>query len=212
MFYYSLRLLTAYFVFLYPAYAAFKSLSHRPVSEPELERWVKHFCVLGLVVTYDFTVEFFIAWLPFYWEVKALFLLFLALPQTQGSVYLYDLYLQPFFTRNEADIDGHIESARANILTFIQTRLAGILSAFWNIVIQAQAQANANAQQQNRPPPQPVLAIPSQLAMNVWTTFGSVLAGSIARANAPGAVPMPSQPDVARAAQVPLPPTPQPQA
>ena len=53
---------SAYFVFLYPSYAAFKSLSHRPVSEPELERWVKHFCVLGLVITYDFTFEWFFVW------------------------------------------------------------------------------------------------------------------------------------------------------
>lgn len=199
MLYYTLRFLTAYLVYLYPAYSSFKSLSHRPVSDTELERWVKHWAVLGCFVAFEYLFEWVIFWLPFYYEIKTLFLLFCSLPQTQGAIYLYDFYLQPFFSRNETEIDAHIASARANILTFLQARLSGLFQAVTQGLSQAQTQAAQNAEARGKPPPQPVIGVPAQLAQNIWSTVGGIVAGSIARANsqpapepAPAAAPAPA--------------------
>jgi len=217
MLYYSLRILSAYFVFAYPAYMAFKSLSHRPLSEPDLERWVKHFCLVSLVLAVEYTgVEAAISWLPFYYEVKALFMLFLALPQTQGAVYLYDLQVGPFFTRNEAEIDAHIASASNNILVFLQSRLGSVLRIIIDSMGRVQSQAATNAQQAGQNVPPPAVGIPVQVALNLWSTIGGAVTPSIGRVSGgtsstattaapPGPIQLPSAPDPAR---VPLPPTP----
>lgn len=112
------------------------------------------------------------------------------------------MYLAPFFTRNEIQIDAHIESARSNILVFLQARLAGVFQAVFQALTSAQAQASQNAQASGKPAPQPVVGVPTQLASNIYGFVGSMLAGSIAKANAPGAQ------QAAQPQQVPLPPTP----
>jgi len=206
MLYYSLRILTAWFVYILPAYSSFKSLSHRPVSDADLERWVKHWTVIAFVVAWEIVFEYFVSWLPFFYEAKTIFLLFLSLPQTQGAVYLYDVHIQPVLARNEISIDAHIESARANIITFASGRLTAVFQGIYGGFLNAQTQANAKAEQQGKPAPQPVIGIPTQLASNIYSGLGSMLAGAIAKAN--------SAPSASSAAasvapqQVPLPPTP----
>jgi receptor expression-enhancing protein 1/2/3/4 len=91
--------ISAYFAFLLPCYSTFKALSHRPVSEPDLERLCMYWTVIGAFVAFQYTAEWLISWyvyqhlmclrlirasrFPFYFEIKTLFLLFLALPQIQ---------------------------------------------------------------------------------------------------------------------------------
>ncbi|KAH7106749.1 TB2/DP1, HVA22 family-domain-containing protein [Auriculariales sp. MPI-PUGE-AT-0066] len=213
MFYYALRLLTAYFVFIFPAYASYKSLSHRPVLDADLERWVKHWTVLALVVAFEILFEWVIEWIPFYWELKTFVLLFLALPQTQGAVYIYDQQLLPFLSRNEQHIDSGLESARTNIISFAGSRAQAILQSVWAGLMNAQGQAAATAQQQGKTAPTPVVGVPTQLAANLWQGVGGMLAGAIAQANRappPAAAAAPGQalPTTPNAAQIPLPATP----
>ena len=75
--------------------------------------------------------------LPFYWEIKTVFLLFMSLPQIQvhlssfsfvdhithttrpkGSTYVYTTYLQPFLLQNETDLDAGIVGIQRNIPFF----------------------------------------------------------------------------------------------
>ena len=95
---------SAWFAFFLPSYATFKTLSNRPISESELQQWAMYWSVIGAFVAFEYVAEWFITWyavfstsylekwylillkrIPFYWEVKTLFLLFLSLPQTQVS-------------------------------------------------------------------------------------------------------------------------------
>ncbi|KJA25865.1 hypothetical protein HYPSUDRAFT_160465, partial [Hypholoma sublateritium FD-334 SS-4] len=125
------RLLSAWFAFLLPCFSTFKALSRRPLSEPELHKLAMYWAVIGAFVAFEYLAEWTISWLPFYWEIKTLFLLYLSLPQTQGSTYVYTTYLQPFFARNEADLDAGIIAIQRNVVTFIQGKLSGIWDLFW---------------------------------------------------------------------------------
>jgi len=82
------RLLAGWFTFLLPSYSTFKALKERPLREQEIERWTSYWVVVGAVVAFEYTAEWLLSWLPFYWEIKTLFLLFLSLPQFEGSTYL----------------------------------------------------------------------------------------------------------------------------
>lgn len=59
---------------------------------------------------------------PFYYPVKTLFLLYLSLPQTRGSTYLYRQHLQPFFNTYESDIDAALASLKTRVYVFVQDR------------------------------------------------------------------------------------------
>jgi len=159
--------LSAWFAFLLPCYATFKALSHRPLSEPELQRWTMYWIVIGAFVAFEYLGEWLISWLPFYWEIKTLFLLFLALPQTQGSTYIYTTYFQPFFVKHEADLDTGIISLQRNVFTFLQTRLA----VLWEV---ARSAINDNGPTSGQSAPSATLNGPASLLQSVtalWNTY-----------------------------------------
>lgn len=48
--------------FLYPGYASYKTLSQRPASEEELERWLMYWSVLGCIVGVEYVAEWLVSW------------------------------------------------------------------------------------------------------------------------------------------------------
>ncbi|KAK7059112.1 hypothetical protein VNI00_001737 [Paramarasmius palmivorus] len=121
--------LCAWFAYLLPSFATYKALSKRPVVDTaEVERWCMYWCVVGAFVGFEYVAQWFVSWLPFYWELKTIFLLFVSLPQVQGSTFIYTSYLAPFFTKNEHEIDAGIASIQSNVLAFAQSKLASLWS------------------------------------------------------------------------------------
>lgn len=48
--------------FLYPGYASYKTLSQRPASEEDLERWLMYWSVLGCIVGVEYLAEWLVSW------------------------------------------------------------------------------------------------------------------------------------------------------
>ena len=57
--------------------------------------------------------------LPFYYEAKVLFVLYLWHPKTQGALYLYAAYVQPFLLGHEGQIDNYMNEARTWLSDFL---------------------------------------------------------------------------------------------
>ncbi|KAK0498859.1 TB2/DP1, HVA22 family-domain-containing protein [Armillaria luteobubalina] len=160
--------------FLYPGYASYKTLSQRPASEEELERWLMYWSVLGCIVAVEYVAEWLISWIPFYYLTKTLFLLYLSLPQTQGSTYLYINYLEPFFTTHEAQIDATTASLRAKLYSFVQARAR----ALWDQISASVGQQPVAGAGTEGPPPSlnnPVSG-PAQLVTSFWRSYGPSIA------------------------------------
>jgi len=179
------RLLTAWVAFLHPCFASYKALSHRPVSEPDLERWVKYWSIVGALVGVEYALEWLVSWVPFYWEVKTVFILYLALPQTQGSTFLYDSYLAPYFTRNEASLDANIALAQSSVVVFLQDRLKALWDIAWRFVGQAQAAQAAQPQPSGGANPQPATGSPADVVSNLWRSYGPTVMAGLTRSSAP---------------------------
>ncbi|PFH53476.1 hypothetical protein AMATHDRAFT_45361 [Amanita thiersii Skay4041] len=130
LFFLTSRLISSVAAFLYPGYASYKTLSQRPASEEELERWLMYWSVLGCIVGIEYVAEWLISWIPFYYTLKTIFLLYLALPQTRGSSYIYINHLSPFFHSHERQIDAALASLRAKIYAFVQERLKALWEQF----------------------------------------------------------------------------------
>lgn len=48
--------------FLYPGYASYKTLSQRPASEEEIERWLMYWSILGCIVAVEHVAEWAVSW------------------------------------------------------------------------------------------------------------------------------------------------------
>ncbi|KAJ8488477.1 hypothetical protein ONZ51_g3544 [Trametes cubensis] len=205
------HLLSAWFAFLLPSYATWKALAHRPISEPDLERWGMYWAVVGAFVAVEYVSGWLLDWIPFYWEARTVFLLFLALPQTQGSTWVYTTYLQPFLLKNQADIDASIAAAQTNALVFVQSRLQVFWQTFWDLATRASANpAQARAPGQQQPSGSAAGASPVDLARSLWASYGSSLLGAFQQAARPatGAQPGTASAANANAASAPAAPAP----
>ena len=60
--------------------------------------------IYGFVETAESIIEQFL-WIPFYYEFKCIFLLWLVLPQTKGAAYLFQHFVCPFMQCYASQID-----------------------------------------------------------------------------------------------------------
>jgi receptor expression-enhancing protein 1/2/3/4 len=200
--------------FLYPGYASFKTLSQRPASEEDLERWLMYWSVLACVVGVEYLAEWLVSWcalrdtsaqqscsphslpryrIPFYYLFKMLFLLYLALPQTQGASYLYLTQLEPALRAHESQIDAALAQLRARVFAFLQARTRML----WDSIV-----ASATGPQSTAAPeypsgasaPAPALSDsvsgPTQILGTLWRTYGpAIVAGGTALLQRQGVTP-----------------------
>ncbi|KAG8906066.1 hypothetical protein FRB99_007654 [Tulasnella sp. 403] len=124
--------------YLYPGYETFKTLAYRPGYENQSARWLMYWTVIAVLAAYEYSLEAFIGWFPFYSECKTLFLLFL------GSTLIYSRFILPKLLQNEALIDRQIASFHGRIFTYIQNQLQRVVTS----VFGGQATALAGAVQQ----------------------------------------------------------------
>ena len=194
--------------FLYPGYASYKTLSQRPASEADLERWLMYWSVLGCVVGVEYVAEWLVSWyvsslskentpftlgylnpilssrIPLYSTFKAIFFLYLALPQTQGSTYIYVVHLRPFFARHEGQIDMAIAEVRVKAYRFLQEKARTIWAAVIDALTSGAARdantAGVGGGQIDQPSPtaQNPTGGPTQLLSSLWTSYGpAIIAG-----------------------------------
>ncbi|OAX37131.1 hypothetical protein K503DRAFT_867076 [Rhizopogon vinicolor AM-OR11-026] len=180
LFYFASCIISSGVVFLYPGYASYKTLSQRPASEEELERWLMYWSVLGCIVGVEYVAEWLVSWVPFYYLVKTIFLLYLALPQTRGSSYLYIYHLQPFFHNHESQIDAALASFKTRIYAFIQDKVRTLWAALATAMGQQQPTNFAPAGGATATPP--TLADPAsgpaQVAWGLWRSYGPSIVAS----------------------------------
>jgi receptor expression-enhancing protein 1/2/3/4 len=53
--------------------------------------------------------DYFIFWIPMYYELKVAFVLWLSLPTTNGARWLYKNHIDPFLKQNEQLIDSRLK-------------------------------------------------------------------------------------------------------
>ncbi|KAI0251592.1 hypothetical protein BJV78DRAFT_1282437 [Lactifluus subvellereus] len=208
------RVVSCLSAFLYPGYASFKTLSQRPASEEDLERWLMYWSVLACVVAVEYLAEWLISWsvicdplpssshslidilrVPFYYFFKMLFLLYLALPQTQGASYLYQTQLEPILRAHEQQIDAALAQLRARAFTFLQARARML----WDYIVTsastpqpAPAVGSSSGTSAQAPALSDSVSGPTQMLGTLWRTYGPALvAGGTALLQRQGVAPNP---------------------
>jgi len=137
--------------------------------------------------------------IPFYSTIKAIFLLYLSLPQTQGATYVYMVYLRPFFAKHEQQIDQTIAEVRTRLYLFVQEKLRAVWQAVLGSLAPgtevAAARQGPNMSGPTQPPPtmNNPAGGPAQLISSLWTSYGpSILAGGAALISQTAAATLPA--------------------
>uniref|UniRef100_A0AC35FMS9 Receptor expression-enhancing protein n=1 Tax=Panagrolaimus sp. PS1159 TaxID=55785 RepID=A0AC35FMS9_9BILA len=95
--------------FAYPAYASVKAV--RTENKDDDTQWLVYWCVFASFSLLDFFADAVMSFIPIYWILKVVFLLYLALPQTKGAIRLYVKYVDPAITKIDALIANYTKTA-----------------------------------------------------------------------------------------------------
>ncbi|OJA16141.1 hypothetical protein AZE42_00052, partial [Rhizopogon vesiculosus] len=173
------HLLCAWFAFLLPSYSTYKALSS-PLSG-ELQNLSMYWAVIGTFIAAETTIGPFVSWLPFYWEIRTLFLLYISLPQIQGSTYIYKAYLEPFCAKNESELDSSIASAQTNILAFLQSRISMLIDFLWSILNKTPITMRPQAASEGQSGQQPYGTYSLESMKGLWTAYGPAVFGGLSK-------------------------------
>lgn len=96
--------LACYFVgMLYPIYGSFRAIESNDVKDDA--QWLTYWVVYMTVEAFEVFGAFALNWIPFYYEQKLMFLIWLFAPQTRGAQFLYDNYIKPFLVKHASQFD-----------------------------------------------------------------------------------------------------------
>lgn len=104
------RIVILVFGTLYPAYASYKAVRTKNVKE--YVKWMMYWIVFALFTCIETFSDVLLSWLPFYYEVKIVFVLWMLSPMTKGSSFLFKKFVHPQLARREKDIDEMIAQAQ----------------------------------------------------------------------------------------------------
>lgn len=93
---------------LYPAYASFKAVKTRNMRS--YVKWMIYWIVFSLFTSLEVIADMFVTWIPFYYEMKILAILWLVSPASNGCLKVYKNVVAPLFQTRERMIDRHIAS------------------------------------------------------------------------------------------------------
>ncbi|XP_036449046.1 receptor expression-enhancing protein 1 isoform X1 [Colossoma macropomum] len=104
------RLVVLIFGTLYPAYSSYKAVKSKDVRE--YVKWMMYWIIFALFTTAEVITDIFLCWLPFYYELKIAFVVWLLSPYTKGSSVLYRKFVHPTLSSKEKDIDEYLCQAK----------------------------------------------------------------------------------------------------
>lgn len=91
---------------VYPAYSSYKSIKEKNVKG--YIKWLMYWIIYALFASVESVTDLFVAWIPFYYEVKILVLLWLVSPVSRGSIRFYISCLHPLLTKRENEVDAFL--------------------------------------------------------------------------------------------------------
>ncbi|KAL1464429.1 hypothetical protein WDU94_004078 [Cyamophila willieti] len=99
------------FAFLYPAYLSYKSLKNK--NTVDQFNLMTYWIVFAVFRISEYLADFIFAmWLPFYYELKMLVIIWLLSPATRGSTVMYTNFMYPFLTTHEKQIEEYVVMMR----------------------------------------------------------------------------------------------------
>merc|ERR1719174_885903 len=112
------NLITQLVGFVYPAYESFKALEpdNEKRENPRMMRtWLTYWIVYSLFSVVEVFVDYILYWIPLYYMLKLVFLIWLMIPRLGGAELVYKVLIEPSLRQYRKQIDGKIDDAKEKI-------------------------------------------------------------------------------------------------
>jgi len=103
MFDYLQHLISLTALYLYPSYRSYKALDSKNVADAQ--EWLCYWIVAGILTIPLLVSNSILNWIPFYYEIKLAFTIWLILPKTKGHLVLFNKYVIPYMDKFSGKID-----------------------------------------------------------------------------------------------------------
>ncbi|ORX59316.1 hypothetical protein BCR36DRAFT_90970 [Piromyces finnis] len=113
--------------YLYPVYKSYKIFMYNP---SESSKILVYWIVIGTYTMCQIITDKILFWFPFYNEMKAVFVLWLALPQTNGYQLIFDKFISNFLNKYEKQIDSGYET----VLYLLKNKLIEVSQKLWVLI------------------------------------------------------------------------------
>uniref|UniRef100_A0A7S0YTQ7 Receptor expression-enhancing protein n=1 Tax=Hemiselmis tepida TaxID=464990 RepID=A0A7S0YTQ7_9CRYP len=74
---------------IYPALMSYKAIKSTAKDTEDHTQWLTYWVIFSLFSTVEFLLDVIIVWIPIYYELKLCFVLWMALPQTNGALWIW---------------------------------------------------------------------------------------------------------------------------
>ena len=95
---------------LYPAFWTIKSLEQNIIEEQK--KWLTYWVVFGFFIIVDMSSPVIMKFIPFYFVLKILFLIWLFMPGSSGCTIVYYLFVKKIFRYYEDRIESYVVGAK----------------------------------------------------------------------------------------------------
>jgi len=113
--------------YLYPVYRSYKILMYNP---NEASKILVYWIVIGTFAACQVLTDKILFWFPFYSEIKAIFILWLTLPATNGYQVIFNRFIISFFNKYEKQIDSGYDT----ILYLLKNKFIEVNQKLWVII------------------------------------------------------------------------------
>ncbi|VVA95383.1 unnamed protein product [Arabis nemorensis] len=96
------------FGYAYPAYECFKTVEQNKPEIQQLQFWCQYWILVAALTIFERVGDALVPWLPMYSEAKLAFFIYLWLPKTKGTTYVYDAFFKPYVSKHENEIDRNL--------------------------------------------------------------------------------------------------------
>ncbi len=113
---------------------------------PDLQaQWLTYWVVNSYFTVFEYFADIGLAWIPFYYEGKVAFLIWLVAPRFNGALKLYNRFINPYLEKYENDIDTSLIKVQEKGSTQFKELARGAIER-----IQKKTQAMVPAEERNK--------------------------------------------------------------
>ncbi|ETS60259.1 hypothetical protein PaG_05810 [Moesziomyces aphidis] len=137
---------------VYPLYSSYKAVTSSTTSLADMEVWLVYWSVFACWTLFESLFGWLWSWVPFYYEIRLIFNIWLVAPQTRGATYIYTTHLHPFLQSNQEQIDALIDDAKRSLKAKVDASLGGLWTASLGGSEQPTAPPAPGKEARHRPP------------------------------------------------------------
>ena len=123
--------------FIYPSYASFKAIES--LGDVDDTTWLIYWVVASIFTFCEIYILPFVSWVPFFMLARLLVYIWLQLPFFNGSIFLFNKFIRPFFSENSSIFDKFFANNESGLQNTLRSLNHDLRASYKEILAAVQA-------------------------------------------------------------------------